>query len=91
MIVIKPQVFRPEYRSATHQLQLCTGGFGACANSRGSAVFVKSLYNGKEDRFERSEVLGTIEPKNLPEWAKKAYSKMLDECQSVAEADEMEE
>ncbi len=29
VIVIKPEVLRPEYRRATCQLQLCTGGFGA--------------------------------------------------------------
>ena len=30
VIVIKPEVLRPEYRRATSQLKLCTGGFGAC-------------------------------------------------------------
>lgn len=29
VIVIKPEVLRPEYRRATSQVKLCTGGFGA--------------------------------------------------------------
>ena len=29
VVVIKPEVLRREYRRATSQLQLCTGGFGA--------------------------------------------------------------
>ena len=37
IVVIKPEILRREYRCATSQLQLCTGGFGASPNSRGSA------------------------------------------------------
>ena len=70
IIVIKPEVLRREYRRATNQLQLCTGGFGASPNSRGSACFCTELYSGKTSRFERSDILGTIAPEKLPEWAK---------------------
>ena len=69
VIVIKPEVLRREYRRATNQLKLCTGGFGASPNSRGNAVFCKDLYSGKEGRYERRDVLGTLEPDALPEWA----------------------
>lgn len=41
VIVIKPEVLRPEYRRATSQVKLCTGGFGAYPHSRGSAVFAQ--------------------------------------------------
>ena len=70
VVVIRADVFKPEYQIATKQLQLCTGGFGAESNSRGSACFCINLYSGKESRFERSDVLGVIEKDNLPEWAK---------------------
>lgn len=70
VIVIKPEVLRPEYRRATCQLQLCTGGFGASPNSRGSACYCTELYSGKTSRFERRDVLGIIEPEKLPNWAK---------------------
>ncbi len=69
VIVIKPEVLKREYRSATHQLKLCTGGFGSHPNSRGSACFCTDLYSGKSARFERMDVLGTMEPDDLPEWA----------------------
>lgn len=68
VIVIKPEVLRREYRRATNQIKLCTGGFGASPNSRGSAVYCKDLYTGKESRYERRDVLGTMEPDTLPEW-----------------------
>ena len=70
VVVIRADVFKPEYQISTKQLQLCTGGFGAEPNSRGSACFCTNLYSGKEARFERSDILGVIEKDNLPDWAK---------------------
>lgn len=68
VIVIKPEVLRPEYRRATSQLKLCTGGFGAYPHSRGSAVFCTEIYTGRQSRFERRDVLGVLEPENQPKW-----------------------
>ena len=70
IVVIKPEVLRPEYRRATSQLYLCDGGFGAPPNSRGTACFCTQLYSGKSSYFERSDILGVIAPENLPKWAK---------------------
>jgi len=70
VVVIKQDVLRREYRVATHQLKLCRGGSGARPNSRGSACFCIDLYSGKESRFERWDILGTMEPEQLPKWAK---------------------
>ena len=61
---------RREYRRATRQLKLCMGGFGASPHSRGSACYCVDLYTGKESRYERMDVLGTIQPEDLPDWAK---------------------
>ena len=77
VVVIRADVFKPEYQIATKQLQLCTGGFGAEPNSRGSACFCTNLYSGKEARYERSDILGIIEKDDLPDWAKER----LDEVQ----------
>ncbi len=70
VVVIRADVFKPEYQISTKQLQLCTGGFGAEPNSRGSACFCTNLYSGKESRFERSDILGVIEKDDLPDWAR---------------------
>ena len=70
IVVIKPEVLRREYRRATRQLKLCMGGFGASPHSRGSACYCVDLYTGKESRYERMDVLGTIQPEDLPGWAK---------------------
>lgn len=70
VIVLKAEIFKPEYQIATSQLQLCTGGFGAEAKSRGSACFCTNLYSGKENRYERQDVLGIVDKESLPQWAK---------------------
>ena len=72
VIVIRPEVLKPEYQRATRQYQLCTGGFGASPHSRGSACFCTNLYSGKSSRYERMDVLGIVPKEMLPEWAKKA-------------------
>lgn len=72
VIAISPDALRNEYRRADRQLYLVKGGFGAEANSRGSAVFCKNIYDGKETRFERQDVLGEVKPDRLPDWAKEA-------------------
>ena len=70
VVVIRQEVLRPEYRRATSQLQLCTGGFGASPNSRGTACFCTELYSGKTSRFERGDILGIVAPEELPQWAR---------------------
>lgn len=74
VIIIKPEILREEYRTAAHQLHLCTGGFGTYPNARGSAVFCTNLYDGSKSRFERSDVLAILDRSAVPEWAEKQLS-----------------
>ena len=69
LIIIKPEILSPEYRSSQHQLALCTGGFGASANARGTAVFAEELYSGKKCGYRRHQIAGLADPSKLPEWA----------------------
>lgn len=73
IIVIKPEVLRPEHRLSVNQFYIATGGNGIYGNARGSAVFCTNLYDKQDTRFERYDVMGTIEPDRLPEWAKKNF------------------
>lgn len=70
VVAIKAEVLRPEYQRADRQIMLVTGGFGASANSRGSAVFAIKLHTGEHTRIERCDVIGEVKPECLPEWAK---------------------
>ena len=82
LIVIKQDSLRQEYRMATHQLNICTGGFGSHARSRGSACFCVDLYSGQHSRFEREDVLGIISEEQLPQWAKLGLDRYRDELKT---------
>lgn len=70
IIAIDPKVLKPEFRRADRQLYLVTGGFGASANSRGSAVFCTNLHTGESTRYERLDIMGEVKPECMPDWAK---------------------
>ena len=76
VIAIDPKVLKPEFQRADRQLYLVTGGFGASANSRGSAVFCTNLHTGKNTRFERMDVMGEVKPECMPDWAKEKIAAM---------------
>lgn len=69
IVALRPDVLRREYEIAQHQLIFVDGGFGASANSRGSAVFGYNLCSGKHAHYERRDILGEVKPEHLPAWA----------------------
>ena len=75
VVVVKGSILRPEFRHANHQLMLCTGGFGAQANARGRTCCCISLYDGRKTSFYRTDFLGVMDKKKLPEWAQKGLEK----------------
>lgn len=82
VVVIRPERLRPEYCTADKQLVLVTGGFGAHANSRGRAVYTTNLYSGKESRWNREDILGTVKPECMPDWAKERLKQIQAERQT---------
>jgi hypothetical protein len=89
IVAIRTDVLRREYRTAQHQLILVDGGFGANANSRGSAVFGYNLYFGEHSRYERRDVLGEVKPEHIPTWAHEKAAQ-LKERQKVKKRQEPE-
>ena len=76
VVALKASSLRPEYRSADNQLVLVTGGFGAYGNSRGRAVYTKTLYDGSESRWNREDIQGVVKEEHIPEWAKEKLQQM---------------
>jgi hypothetical protein len=68
--VIKPAALRPEYRNAAYQIVYVSGGFGAAANARGSAVYGYDVYSGNKSNWRRPDVLGILDPAKAPDWVK---------------------
>jgi hypothetical protein len=90
VVVIRASSLRPEYQTADKQLVLATGGFGSHANSRGRAVYTVNLYSGKESRWNREDILGTIKPKHIPDWAKERLKQIEAERQAKQKKHEPE-
>lgn len=85
IIAINPAILKPEYQRADRQLYYVTGGFGASANSRGSAVFCKNLYDGKITRYERMDVLGEVKPERMMRTAKPSSQKTMNDKEVSAD------
>ena len=75
VVVVKGSILRSEFRHANHQLMLCTGGFGAQASARGRTCCCISLYDGRKTSFYRTDFLGVMDEKKLPEWAQRGLEK----------------
>lgn len=76
IVVISGNVLLPEYRRATHQIMLCTGGSGAMPMSGGRTCFCKSLLDSHDTRFYRQDVLGILDESRIPEWVKNGMKKI---------------
>ncbi|RJE47876.1 hypothetical protein A7K50_01115 [Dehalobacter sp. MCB1] len=90
VVIIRPECLRHEYRTADKQLVLVTGGFGAHGNSRGRAVYTVNLYSGKESRWNREDILGTLKPEYMPDWAKERLKQIQAERQAKQQKHEQE-
>jgi hypothetical protein len=82
VVAIKESVLRNEYQTTDRQLVLVTGGFGAAANSRGTACFTTNLYSGKNSRWERYDIQGEVRPEHMPQWAKEKLAAIQSEKQN---------
>ncbi|MNW32602.1 hypothetical protein D3C74_95470 [compost metagenome] len=69
LLAIRPERLRPEYRAAHHQLIVAIGGFGMSPHSKGRAVYARSVYSGKNQRWNRDDILGSVKPEHIPRWA----------------------
>ena len=76
LVVIKPENMAPAARTADSQLVLAMSGNGCNPKARGSAVFCKNLFTGKETRWERYDIAGVIRPDHVPDWARNKLVEM---------------
>jgi len=84
VIAVKARALAPEYRVASHQLYIATGGFGCSPDSSGRAVYCKNVYdNGSDVRFNRKDILGIVKPECIPAWAKEKIAKLQADKPSV--------
>ena len=78
VIAVKAGVLHPEYRSASHQLHVATGGFGCSPNARGRTVYCKNIYDSEDVRFHRGDIIGVVRPESIPTWVTEKLEKLAD-------------
>lgn len=74
VIVIKPEVLRREYQTATHQVMLCDGGFGASPNSRGSACHSLTSIQAKQADLSEAMCSAFWKELRFPSGRRKGWS-----------------
>lgn len=70
LVVICADILQRDKQTADYQLCRATGGFGCRAGAGGRAVFCQTVYDNREMRYDRTDVLGIIKPERIPDWAK---------------------
>ena len=76
VIAIKAGILAPEYRAASHQLHIATGGFGCSPTARGRSVICTNIYDGKASTFHRADIIGVVLPERIPSWAHEKIAKL---------------
>lgn len=67
-VIITPDYFKPEYRSAKYQLFHAEGGFGCDPGKIGNAVFGRDFE--EQYRQERYNILGVATEEAIQQWEK---------------------
>ena len=68
ILVLDPETLITNCRNAQNSLWVAYGGFGCSYTARGTAVFAKNLFDGRESRWERPDFLGVVKPESLQKW-----------------------
>lgn len=76
LIVVRAEILQRDKRTADYQLHRATGGNGCNPHSHGQSVYSVNIYDGREMRYDRTDVLGIIKPERVPDWAKERIRQM---------------
>ena len=76
LLILNPSALNDEYKSPDYQLFYAQSGFGCDPNSSGRKVFGSFLKDGERGNFYRSDFLGVIDEKYLPEWAREKLNEI---------------
>ena len=70
LVVIRADILQRDKQTADYQLCRATVGFGCKASAGGRAVFCQTVFDNREMRYDRTDILGVIKPERIPNWAK---------------------
>ena len=76
VVVLSPSILKDRYLCPENQLWLATGGFGSHPYSSGRAVFATCLRDGEKTRWNREDIVGVLDEKHLPDWAREKLKEL---------------
>ena len=74
--MLSPSILKDRYLCQKNQLWLATGGFGSHPYSSGRAVFATCLRDGEKTRWNREDIVGVLDEKHLPDWAREKLKEL---------------
>ena len=71
LVVLASSSLAPEYRTSDYQLGYAMGGSGCKPDTDDGTVQFVELYSGDYSKWDRRDIMGIADPKQLPAWARK--------------------
>ena len=69
VLVLSPETLRESCWDARNQLWFSEGGFGCSPTALGRAVYATCLGDGEQTVWSRSDFIGVLDERYLPDWA----------------------
>ena len=86
VLILRPNVLKEECWTLQNQLWYAETGFGCSPNARGQAVFAVCLGDGEKARWSRSDFIGVLNEKYLPDWGWKNMIELFRNNMAQADA-----
>ena len=87
VLVLSPDTLKESCWSQENQLWYAHDGFGCSPHDIGRSVRCTCLSDGEMTRWNRSEFIGVLDDKFLPEWAKPKLAELNAQEQTEAPGD----
>ena len=85
VLILRPNALKEEFWSDRCQLWVGETGFGCSPTARGQAVFAVCLGDNEKARWSRSDFIGVLDEKYLPDWAEEKLAELRGPGQEQAD------
>ena len=85
VLVLSPSTLKESFWAPENQLWLAHDGFGCRPHAIGRSIRCTCLGDGEMTRWNRSEFVGVLDDKYLPEWAKEKLTELTAPKQDAPE------
>ena len=85
VLVLSPSTLKESFWAPENQLWLAHDGFGCRPHAIGRSIRCTCLGDGEMTRWDRSEFVGVLDDKYLPEWAKEKLAELTAPQQDAPE------